>query len=122
MQIIFAFLFFGLALFAGDKPMFDFDALDLSPTQAKELKKMLKSYKHDSKDVHKQLHALHEAKEDLFLSEYFDSKAYAKLEQEEDALKKGRIRLLEITHQILNAKQREQFYEMYETYERSGSW
>lgn len=122
MRLIFLVLMIGFSLFADDKVRFDFDALDLSPAQAQEMKNMLKTYKHEGKQARKRLHALHEAKENLFLSANFDAKAYAKLEEEEDALKKGRIRLLEITHKILNTKQRGQFYNMYEAYERSGAW
>jgi Spy/CpxP family protein refolding chaperone len=121
-RLVFVILFFGFSLFASDKVRFDFDALDLSPEQANEIKGMLKTYKHDSKQAHKRLHVLHEEKENLFLSERFDSAAYKKLEDEEDMVKKERIRLLETTHKILNARQREQFYKMYEAYERSGAW
>jgi len=121
-RLIFAILFFGVLLFGSDKAKFDFDALELSHAQAREMKNVLKTYKHEGKQLQKRLHALHEAKEELFLSERFDSVAYSKLEEEEDTLKKARIHLLENTHKILNAKQREQFYRMYEAYERSGSW
>jgi Spy/CpxP family protein refolding chaperone len=121
-QLIFAILFFGTLLLGSDKAKFDFDALELSHAQVKEMKNILKAYKYEGKQLQKRLHALHEAKEELFLSERFDGTAYSKLEEEEDTLKKSRIRLLENTHKILNAKQREQFYKMYESYERSGSW
>jgi Spy/CpxP family protein refolding chaperone len=114
-RLVFAILFFGFSLFASDKVRFDFDALDLSHAQAKEIKNMLKTYR--NKQAHRRLHEIHEAKENLFLSEHFDSTAYSRLEEEEDALKKGRIILLENTHKILNPKQREQFYKMYEAYE-----
>jgi len=115
-------IIFAISLLGSEKLRFDFDSMELSEVQAKEMKNILKAYKHNGKQANKRLHSLHEAKEELFLSEHFDSVAYSKLEEEENTLKKGRIRLLENTHKILNAKQREQFYKMYESYERSGSW
>jgi periplasmic protein CpxP/Spy len=121
-RLIFTILFFTVLLFGSDKAKFDFDALELSHAQAKEMKNILKAYKHEGKQLQKRLHTLHKAKEELFLSDRFDGAAYSKLEEEEDTLRKSRIRLLENTHKILNTKQREQFYKMYEAYERSGSW
>ncbi|MDD3468311.1 MAG: Spy/CpxP family protein refolding chaperone [Campylobacterales bacterium] len=122
MRLIFLGLLLAVSLFASDKMRFDFDSLGLSKEQAEDMKQILKAYKHSNKSVNKQIHDIHESKEDLFFSDRFDAAAYAKLEEEEDRLKKNRIKLLESTHKILNEKQRKQFYKMYESNEKSPSW
>lgn len=122
MRLIFLGFVLAISLFAGDKMRFDFDSLELSKEQAEEMKQALKTYKHNNKSVNKQIHDIHESKEDLFFSDKFDAAAYAKLEEEEDKLKKNRIKLLESAHKILNKKQRKQFYKMYESNEKSPSW
>lgn len=96
----------------------DLSYLELSHTQKKQMKAILKEYRHAVKEYRDYKHDLTEDKEDLFLDEVLDEDKIRSINQKiSEYATKIEINLLKQIHAILSQEQKQKFEEYIEEWE-----
>ena len=96
----------------------DLSYLELSKTQKKQMKSILKQYRNDIKDFRDYKHDLAEDKEELFLESVLDEDKIRSINQKiSEYATKIEINFLNKTHKLLSQEQKEKFEKYIEEWE-----
>ena len=121
MKILFVFLLLFSFVYADKNEHHykkDLSYLELSHTQKKQMKSILKEYRHKVKDYREYKHDLIEDKEELFLDKVLDEDKIRNINQKiSEYATKIEINLLKQIHAILSQEQKQKFEEYIEEWE-----
>ncbi len=92
--------------------------LDLSKSQSKEIKRILKDFREELKEYRELKEEIEEKREKLFVKEDFDKERFNSLNQKLDTKARDiENNLLEKIHDMLNLKQRKKFIKYFDDWE-----